>query len=134
MNTTLVTEPRSFSRAQRTEARYWPTISAGESWRPKPDQPVAQNLHRSAHPAWEEMQRVSRSRDGIRTLSTTSPPRSFHRCFAVPSREIDTVSVSGSSNRNAAARAARSRAGRFVMSAKDCAVLPKSHSRTCLAR
>ena len=69
---------------------------------------VGHETYRSGQPAWDEMQRVSRSVAGIRTDSTSSPSASLQRCLTVPSEERDTVSATASSSAKALMRAERS--------------------------
>jgi hypothetical protein len=82
MNTMFVTATGSSSRRI---SRAWPAISNGSRFREKPIAPVAQNAQRSAHPACDEMQSVTRFPSGIATASIASPSASRKRNFRVPS-------------------------------------------------
>ena len=56
--------------ASRFISMYWSKISEKCRLRVKPNVPVAQKAHFSAHPTCEEMQAVTRCPEGINTPST----------------------------------------------------------------
>ena len=105
MNTTLV----GLSAGSRsTISRACATISNALRLRRNPIRPVAQNVHPSAHPAWDETQSVRRAPDGISTDSIASPSSSRQRNFRVPSLDCCTVAAVSRARGNAASSSARS--------------------------
>ena len=71
------------------------------------------------------MQRVSRFAVGMSTNSISPPSASRQRCFAVPSVDRETRSVSSRVRSNASSSAVRSAAGRSLISAKEKAIRSK---------
>jgi hypothetical protein len=63
----------------RATNRTWPTISPAVRLRSRPMSAVMQNLQSTGHPTWLEMQTVSRSASGMRTVSIVRPSESFRR-------------------------------------------------------
>ena len=60
-------------------------ISAFDRFLSKPCAPVAQNVHCNAHPACEEIHKVSLFFSGILTISIIEPESSLIKYFLVPS-------------------------------------------------
>ena len=65
----------------------WPTISPAVSDRSSPISAVMQNLQSTGHPTWLEIQTVSRSPSGIRTVSTVRPSLRRNKYRRVPSSD-----------------------------------------------
>jgi hypothetical protein len=81
-----------------------------------------------AQPAWDDMQSVSRSCDGMSTLSTSSPSAIRHRCFTVPSVERSTRAAAGAVSVKDSVSRRRVSTDRSVISSNDRASSRWSHA------
>ena len=129
MKTTLRAGP---TLARRVIA--WVTISPAVKLRTSPSTPEAQKAQRIAQPTWlDRHKEAAWAPVAMRTHSTVSPSDSPSSSF-VESAEANAESGSSGPTVNSPASAARSAAGRSVISSKLQARRPWAHANTWSAR
>ena len=122
-------------RATRT----WLRISPAVMLRIKPIVPVLQNVQPIAQPICEDTHWAIRTEPscpvlGRMTVSTNAPSRSRSNSFSVPSDEVCTVTISGSTISATSASLARSCLETSVMASNEVACFCQIHCQTCAAR
>ena len=122
-------------RATRT----WLRISPAVMLRIKPIVPVLQNVQPIAQPICEDTHWAIRTEPscpvlGRMTVSTNAPSRSRSNSFSVPSHEVCTVTISGSTISATSASLARSCLETSVMASNEVACFCQIHCQTCAAR
>ena len=95
----------------------WSRISQAVRLRPKRICPVAQNVHVSGQPDWEETQTERRPSKRISTASTGCPSCVWKSVFTVPSRAFACALTESVEKGMSSASAARSLAGTLLIAA-----------------
>src|SRR5260221_633005 len=90
--------------------------------------------HRSAQPACDEMQSVTRLPSGIATVSIASPSLRRKRNFCVPSTDFWRTTNSSRGNANAESSSLRSAAGNSVIASNDAAGFCQRRRKTWRTR